>query len=355
MKVFMIAGEASGDVLGARIMRDAPKGFSFSGIGGAEMQEAGLTPLFPMQELSVMGVAEILPRLPNLLRRIRETQDAILAQKPDVILTIDSPDFSFRVVKGVKAKWPQAKAIHMVAPTVWAWRQERAKKMAALYDRLFCLFPFEPAYFTEHGLDARFVGHPIIDTYHTYPPINRQKNDFLVLFGSRMGEIKRIAPVFMDVCRVLRGKNPEISIYSPVFDHLKPVLQDMAGGLPIEWVPATQRYELFARCGRAMAVSGTAGLELSVFGCPHVIGYKMNPLTYALIKGRVQTPYAHLENIIQNEMLVPEFLQQNCTVDALIEGVQSLPEEMSERQSALMGQLQKPDGFVWSDPSLYAF
>ena len=355
MRIAIIAGEASGDVLGADIMRHAPDHAVFSGVGGAEMTEAGLDSRFPMQELSVMGVAEILPRLPHLLRRIEETAQAILREKPDVIITIDSPDFCFRVVKRVKSLWPQARAMHVVAPTVWAWRPQRAEKLARLYDRLFCLLPFEPPYFEKYGLDTRFIGHPVIQKIQDFSQEKRDKNLFLVLFGSRKGEVKRVSPVFCDVLRRLKRENPEYRFVSPVFDHLKPEIQRFCHDLDIEWADPKQRYRLFTQAGKAIAVSGTAGLELSVFGCPHVIAYKMNPLTYAMIKNRISVRYAHLENIIQDQMLVPEFLQSGCTADALFQGVQALPEDVRGRQAQLIAALSPPQGFDWSDPSLYAF
>lgn len=353
MSLFIIAGETSGDALGGAVLRSLPQSLKVSGIGGDEMCAAGLNSLFPMEELSIMGVVEVLPRLPSLMRRIRQTADAIIRAQPSIVLTIDSPDFCFRVVKKVRKYCPNTQFMHLVAPTVWAWREKRAEKIAKIYDRLFCLLPFEPPYFEKYGLNTHFIGHPVLSKKEGFFDVKREKNHVLVLFGSRSGEIKRLSPAFCDVMRRYAAKNPETVFFLPVFDRFKSIIVPMVEGLNVVWVDPKERYDVFAKVDRAIAASGTAGLELSLFGCPHIIGYKVNALTYALLRRHVRVPYAHLENIIANQMLVPEFLQEECAADQMIKALESIDTDMNVRQKNIIDALSPPKGFTWVE-ALYS-
>ncbi len=330
---YVIAGEASGDQLGGRLLRAvsqiAGNRVEFYGVGGVSMKGQGVNSLFPMTDLSVMGVAEVLPRLPLILRRIKETVADVLAKNPAVVVTIDSPDFSFRVAKGLKSAGFKGKLIHYVAPTVWAWRPERAKKVASLYDGVMCLFPFEPGYFIREGMKAAFVGHSVLEEGwdHTDPSgirlhydIPANKKVLGLLFGSRVGELKRMGPVLRDAAKLIVQDNPDTHVVTVTMPHVeaqaRELLKDIPCGTSVILDPQ-HKFHAFSVMDAAIATSGTVGLELSVAGVPHVIGYRMNALTHALIRPRIKTKYAHLTNIMLNYPLVPELIQGDCTAEAL--------------------------------------
>jgi lipid-A-disaccharide synthase len=284
--------------------------------------------LFPMETLSVMGIAEVLPRLPELIRRINQTAAYVRNSKPDILITIDSPDFCFRVAKKVREDAVKPLMIHYVAPTVWAWRPERAAKIAKLYDGLLCLFPFEPPYFEKEGMKAAFVGHPLMesglgqgygDAYRHRLQVPHDARICGLFFGSRRGELRRMGPVLSIAAATLRRTHKDIHFVAPTLPHMKDEVTQMLRGLPFAWkvvVPGEDGDEkpgVFAAMDMAMATSGTVGLELAVAGIPHIIGYRANPLTAAIIRRKVKVKYAHLANILLDRPAVPEFLQENCT------------------------------------------
>lgn len=343
LHVFITAGEASGDILGARLMKAIRKqaegrAVRFSGIGGPAMQAEGLKSLFPMTELSVMGLAEILPRLRKILARIRQTADAILTLNPGIVVTVDSPDFSFRVARLVKAKAGSVspKMVHYAAPTVWAWRPGRAAKVAALYDGIVCLFPFEPPYFEREGMKACFAGHPaaelaapkgngvIFRRQHGIPDGVKVLG---VLFGSRAGEIRRMGRILRATALEIAARHPDLEIVAPTLPHLAPqvaaLLRHMPCGVHISADPAAKA-DAFAAMDGAVAVSGTVGLELALAGTPHVIGYRMSPLTWQVVRRAVKVKYAHLANILLDAPVVPEFIQGACTAGNMAEALEKL-------------------------------
>ena len=335
LKICLIAGEPSGDVLGAdlmRALRDQAKqsniSVSFIGTGGPQMQQEGLNSLFPIDDIAVMGIAEIVPRVRLILQRIRQTADVIKKESPDIIVTIDVPDFSFRVMKRLKKSASfHGRAFHYVAPTVWAWRPRRAKKVAALYDGILCLLPFEPPYFIRESMAARHIGHPSISrpvpaaqsaalrTALDIPPSARIIG---FLPGSRHGELKRTGGVLRDALLLMGDDdaNKDIHLLCVTLPHLEPAIRELAGGLPfpvhITTDPA-QKWAAFGMMDAALATSGTIGLELAVAGVPHVIGYRMSRLTWRMIRFRLKTRFAHLANIILERQTVPEFIQNQCT------------------------------------------
>lgn len=332
LHVCLIAGEASGDFLGAQLMRAirsvAGVPVRFSGVGGPQMQAQGMESLFPMETLSVMGIAEILPRLPDLIRRINQTAAYVSNSKPDILVTIDSPDFCFRVAKKIRESGSKPLMIHYVAPTVWAWRPERAARIAKLYDGLLCLFPFEPPYFEKEGLKATFIGHPLMesglgqgygDAFRHRLEVPAEARVCGLFFGSRRGELKRMGPVLSIAAAALRRVHKDVHFIAPTLPHLKGEVTQMLRGLPFAWKvvvsgeDGNEKPGIFAAMDMAVATSGTVGLELAVAGIPHVIGYKANPLTAAIIRRKVKVKYAHLANILLDRPAVPEFLQENCT------------------------------------------
>lgn len=332
-KIYLIAGEASGDRLGGRLMQSLQQmlggHISFNGVGGAAMKGHGLTNLFPMEDLSVMGVAEVFPRLPLILQRINQAVTDILEKAPDVVVTIDSPDFCFRVAKALRQKGYKGKLVHYVAPTVWAWREERAKKVAGLYDGILCLLPFEPGYFLREGMKSSFVGHSVLEEGwdHTDPSgvrlhynIPANKKVLGLLFGSRVGELNRVGPLLRNAAEILSKEHKDLHVITVTLPHVEKLARNLLQEMPCTTTVITDpnhKFHAFAAMDVAIATSGTVGLELGVAGVPHIIGYKVNSLTYAMVRPRVKTKYAHLMNILLDYPLVPEFIQQDCTAEKL--------------------------------------
>lgn len=332
LSIFIIAGEASGDFLGAGLMRalqEKRADISFSGIGGSRMMAAGLHSLFPMEELSVMGLAEVLPRLFGILARINQTAEAIIAAKPDAIVTIDSPDFCFRVLKKVKALGSPAPRIHYVAPSVWAWRPGRAKKVARFLSHLLTLLPFEPPYFEKHGLAATFVGHPIVERadrrgdaarFRTKFNIAEGRQILCLLPGSRVSELTRLLDDFAAATEKILEKNPDLLTVIPTLPHLKPRLERFFAIRrlkPLLLDNEEDKFDCFAASHAALAASGTVSLELALTETPHVISYKFGALSAMIARRLIKTPYANLVNIILQKPLVPELIQENCTPDKM--------------------------------------
>lgn len=366
--IYLIAGEVSGDILGARLMaalksEDSQQDFCFSGIGGAAMQENGLASLFPMHELSIMGIAEILPRLPKILRRMKQTVRDIIEKQPDIIITIDAPDFGNRVVRKLHAYWDKhdipakkrPKLVHYVAPTVWAWRPERAEKLAKLYDGIMCLFPMEPAYFEAAGLDAAFVGHSALESYQKGRSRDQSKalrkelgipeNALVlgVLFGSRMGELHRVGPILRQAAYQYAhqyNKNktaPPLCLLSPTLPHLKKEVRNLMESMPVPVHiidDASQKWAAFGAMDYALATSGTVGLELAIADVPHIIGYCTSPFTAAIVKRKIKVRFAHLANIMLDRQIVPEFIQQQCQPDNLLAALNELQQDAPAQREA---------------------
>ncbi len=341
MRLFIIAGEASGDRLGAAFLSSFKKAYpacEIKGIGGELMLTEGLSAsLFPMEELSIMGIAEVLPKVPHLLNRINQTVQAIEAFRPHAVLTIDAPDFSFRVQKRVrKSHKIQTRQLHYIAPTVWAWRPGRAKKIAGFLDGIICTFPFEPPYFEKEGLKAVFTGHPVMEggalggngkKFREAHNIRETSHTVGLFFGSRRGEIKRVSSSIIEAANLYKKQNKDTIFIVPTLTHLEPTIRTILTELKADFVLSTnqeEKWDAFAACDKALAVSGTVGLELAVAGVPHVIGYKVAPLTAFIAKKLVRIKYAHLGNLILDKLLVPEFIQEACTGKNLFSALQDL-------------------------------
>lgn len=347
----LIAGEPSGDVLGASLiqaLKQQDPSLKISGIGGHRMEEAGLASLFPINDLSVMGIVEVVPKLPAIFKRLRETVDYIKELKPDIVVTIDAPDFCFRVARKVKEEMgAQApKLIHYVAPTVWAWRESRAAKIAKFYDGIICLFDFEPPYFEKEGLKAICAGHPIVEKdvlsanggiYRDEVGISLREMTLGILMGSRVSEVNRHGPILTKAASKLAYKIPGDAphLIVPTLPQTENLVWSHLKAYPGP-VHITRRHELkwhaFKAMDIAMAVSGTVGLELAVMGTPHLIAYKMNALTYKILRHAVKVPYAHLANIILDKRVVPEFIQKNADPDKIAEEALALMIDQRSRK-----------------------
>lgn len=326
---FLIAGEASGDRLGAKLMAELRKKkpeARFVGVGGKTMIESGLEAIFSADELSVMGFCEVLPHLFSILKKIDQVSAKIIELNPDFIITIDSPDFCFRVIKKVKDK-TKAKKIHMVAPSVWAYREGRAKKIAKLYDLLLTLLPFEPPYFEKYGLRSVFIGHPITENAPEFSKKNNQREEFrkkynipskhillCVTPGSRISEVSHIFPQFIGAINLLSKDIKNLSIVIPLVEKTKKLVREMSKEIQIKttFVTAKERESMLFSCDFALAKSGTNTLELSLYKIPLVVAYKVNLITYIILKIMIKTKFANLVNTILSKYIIPEKLQFKC-------------------------------------------
>jgi lipid-A-disaccharide synthase len=348
---FVVAGEPSGDLLGGRLMaamreRTGDR-IRFSGVGGPGMINEGLAPLFPMAELSVMGLAEIVPKIPHLLRRIGQTVDAVAHRRPAALVTIDAPDFSFRVARRVAPLG--IPRIHYVAPSVWAWRPGRAATVARFLDHLLALLPFEPPYFERVGLPCSFVGHPAVESgagagdgpgFRERHGIARDRRIVLMLPGSRMAEIQRLLPVFVAALRELRGVGIDFQVVTPLGPHLADHVRSKLAGSGLDALIVEgdgEKFDAFAAADAALAKSGTVTLELALALVPSVIAYRVNGLSYAIARRLAVGRFVGLPNIILDRPLAPELLQDECTPDRLAAALSPLLGDGAARVAQIAG------------------
>ena len=361
LTIFIIAGEVSGDVLGARIMSEMPDA-SFVGVGGQNMIAAGLTPLFPMGDLAVMGVIEVAAHARTLMRRIRQTADAIIETRPDIVLTIDAPGFARSVISQVR-KMPAGRALiadglkfhHVVAPQVWAWRPGRAKKYAQTFDKLYAFFDFEVPYFTKYGLDTVAVGHPISDgLIGKYKTARRGGNNaekiITLVPGSRMSEVKRLMPIFRQTAEQLEtGGYRGYKFVIPTVETTEKYVRDETAHwrVPVELVPSSRRYEIYAKSYIAIVASGTVSAELAMLHIPTIVIYKMNPITTWLVRQVIRIKWASLVNILLNRGVYPEYLGTDAKTENVLDAVQQLTIP-SVRQKMITELCQADD--LWRRP-----
>jgi len=338
--IFLIAGEASGDAIGGRLMEalKARTGgqIRFAGIGGEHMVRAGLDSLFPMRELSVMGLFEIIPHVPKLLRRIRQTERAARRLSCDTLVTIDSPEFCFRVAKRLKGSG--IPVVHYVAPQVWAWRSGRARKIAEFLDRLLLLFDFESKYFAGTGLDTVFVGHHLAEAniggsdgtaFRRSHGIAANEKLLAILPGSRHSEVSRHLPIFSETVNALAARQVLGHVVIPAMPALREEIAAAAQNWNVEAVIVNgsnreEKYAALAACDAALTSSGTATLELAIAGVPMVVAYRANPVTVAIARRVVQVEHIALANIVAGRRAAPEFLQQDCTAKRLVPALESI-------------------------------
>ena len=328
--IYILAGEASGDVLGARLMtaiRAQCPGAEFAGIGGARMAEHGFSSLYPMADLAVMGLLEIVPRIPALRRRLAQTVADLERRRPDVLVTIDSPGFTLRILK--HAARLGIRRVHYVAPQVWAWREKRVRHYPGLWDRLLCLLPFEPAWFAARGLDATFVGHPVLESGADWGDAGRFRRTHgltpgqptLVLMpGSRRSEVPRLLPVFGRTLELLAREMPALRPVLPVSAVVADTVHQAAANWPVQPIVVTSiadKHNAYAASGAALTKSGTSTLELALAGVPMAVTYRVNPLSAALARRLIRVPHVAMVNLLAGRAVVPELLQQDCTPERL--------------------------------------
>lgn len=361
--VCIVTGEPSGDLLGARLMaamkRLYPGQVSFMGVGGESMAAQGLDTLVDQRDLAVMGFVEVVPKIPLVLRRVREVTAAILQRRPDVLVTIDSWGFTKRLQLSVKQECEKAgwalPRLHYVAPMVWVWKEKRAHEVAQTVDRLLCLLPNEPPYFTRHGLQADHVGHSVIEGgarhgdgagFRHAHGIAEDAPVLVVLPGSRRSETSRLLPVFGQAVEALSRLKPDLRVVIPtvatVAAEVEQVVQSWPGQ-PLVVRGEQARYDAFAAAQVAMAASGTVSLELALAGVPHLIAYRVAPLTAWMFRRVTTLRYANLINHTLDRMVIPEILQEDCTSQALVETLQGLLEspELREQQKQAFSEALK--------------
>ncbi|WP_121064931.1 lipid-A-disaccharide synthase [Chachezhania antarctica] len=358
MRVFLIAGEASGDALGGALMEGLKaliSGVTFDGVGGPMMQAQGLKSRFPMEELSIMGLAEVLPKYFHLKRRIREVANAVTQTQPDVLITIDSPDFCLRVAKLVKDARPDLRTVHYVAPSVWAWRPGRAAKMATVIDHVLALLPFEPPYMEAAGMDCDFVGHPVVaQPQATAAEIAafRAAHDLgdapilLILPGSRKGEVTRLAAVFGQALAPVLAEHPDLRVVVPAAGGVADLVREQVAhwpGTPLVLDPRTgsadeaarDKRAAFGAAAAAIAASGTVSLELAAAGTPMVIAYDFNPVTRMMMKRMIRIDTVTLVNLVSDTRVVPECLAGNCRPDRIAAALSGVLADPSAQEAAM--------------------
>ena len=345
MKLFLVAGEPSGDRLGAALMaglRTLAPDVTFAGVGGPLMQAEGMESLFPMEELSVMGIAEVLPKYRHLKRRIRETAHAVIDSGVQALITIDSPDFCLRVARIVKDARPDLRTIHYVAPSVWAWRPGRAAKMVKIIDHVLALLPFEPPYMTAAGMTCDFVGHPVVAEPLATPAeraaLAGEGPLILALPGSRRGEVSRLAPVLGKVLERVRAAHPKARVALPTVRGVADLVADLTADWPIRpqiiTDPALKR-GAFAAADVALAASGTVSLELAANACPMVIAYRLHPISFWLMRRAALIDTVTLVNLVSETRAVPEFLGPECSADRIAPALLDLLHPGPARQAQL--------------------
>lgn len=381
LKLFLIAGELSGDRLGGALMdglvSETYSNVTFSGVGGPMMQAAGMTSLFDMSDLSVMGLVEVLPKIPMLLSRVNTTSKAVIAARPDALITIDSPDFCLRVAEKVRKALPDLKIIHYVAPSVWAWRPERAANMAKHVDHVLAILPFEPPYMEAADMTCDFVGHPVIsEPMPSDTDIVKLRNALdlgdgpivTVLPGSRVGEINRMGPIFEAVLDNIQSSHANVEFILPVAASVETLVMQKTShwsvkpkfllneGYTSEKVESRKR-TAYKLSDAALATSGTVALELAAQNCPMVVAYRANWATARMVKKLAQIDTANLINIMTDTRAVPEHLFENCTVDNITNSLRQLLDGKSRQSDALvqtmiaLGQGQK-DAHLWAAQSV---
>lgn len=344
-KVFLVAGEPSGDFIGAKLLSALKKTnntFSFSGVGGEKMVAEGLEEVIPFSDFSIMGIFENLTKTRKLYQNIQALKKHVLETKPDLVITIDFPGFNFRLGKELQDSG--IPHMHYVGPTVWAWRPWRAKKIARFLKHLCVMFPFEPPYFEEHGLATTFVGHPLMEekihqgngkAFRKRHKIKQDKQVLLFLPGSRPGELERHIPVFQEVARRLVDKGKDIHVVVPTLEGLVDHIPREGWAAPLCVVTdLKEKKDAYGASTLALAASGTIALELALARVPMVIGYRTNPLTAWLVRVLIKIPYVCMVNILLKRPIIPELLQRECTPEQLTRAVLNLlvSDRLKEKQ-----------------------
>ncbi|MEQ8291679.1 MAG: lipid-A-disaccharide synthase [Roseovarius sp.] len=356
MRIFLIAGEASGDRLGAALMAGLNQlaDVEFEGIGGPMMEAEGLSSIFPMDDLSVHGLVEVLNQYPHLRRRLHEAANAVLAAQPDVLITIDSPDFCLRVTKIVKAK-SNIRTVHYVAPSVWAWRPKRAERMASHIDQVLALLPFEPPYMEAAGMACDFVGHPVVSEPQATPKQiaafreSRGIGDaplLMVLPGSRRSEVAQLTPIFGQALKEVCRARPELRLVIPATEARAAQVRELTAnwpGQPVIVAPdnrspkvyAIEKAAAFGAADRALAASGTVSLELAAAATPMLIAYDVHPVSRMILQHMLRIDTLTLVNLVSETRAVPELNGADCRPELIAPKLLELLDDPGDQPDAM--------------------
>jgi len=351
LTIWIVSGEESGDQLGAKLIRALKARFGsrhlrFGGLGGHAMEREGLKSLFPLEEIAVMGFSAVIARLPSILKRIRFTADAVVAAKPDMLVIIDSPDFTHRVAKAVRARAPDIPIIDYVSPSVWAWRPGRAPKMRAYVDHLLALLPFEPAAHERlGGPPTTYVGHPLIERLAEIRPapgergsVDAEPSKLLVLPGSRRSEVSRLMEPFGEALSLLKERSPRpFKVTIPAVPHLVQEIRARAETWSVKPTIVegeAPKWAAFRAADAALAASGTVTLELGLSGVPMVVAYRVSKIEEVL-KYLIKAPSIVLTNLVLGENVIPELIQWDCTPEKLADALLPLLDDTPERRRQL--------------------
>ncbi|MGY3445316.1 MULTISPECIES: lipid-A-disaccharide synthase [unclassified Bradyrhizobium] len=349
-KVFLIATEESGDRLGAALMKVLRErlgdAVTFSGVGGRAMTGEGITPLFPIEELSIMGFAAVVKQLPKILRLIRRTADAVLADAPDMLVIIDSPDFTHRVARRVRVRNPDIPIVDYVSPSVWAWRPGRARAMRTYVDHVLALLPFEPEEYRKlQGPPCSYVGHPLTEQLAALRPNEEEQKRrdaqppvLLVLPGSRRSEIRHHLALFGAALGRLSTQTP-FELVLPTMPHLEAMVREGTASWPV--VPRlaigeTEKRAAFRTARAALAKSGTVTLELALSGIPMVTAYRVGAAEAFILRRAIRVSSVILANLVIGSDIIPEFLQENCTPDKLAAALGDVLKDSPDRLRQLV-------------------
>lgn len=382
-RVFIVAGEHSGDLLGAKLMAALKArlgdGIRLAGVGGHAMEQAGLTPIFPLADIAVMGVLAIARRLPTLITRVYDTVDAAVAFEPDCLIIIDAPEFTHPVAKRFRAQCPEVPIIDYVSPTVWAWRPGRARKMAPYVDLLLALYPFEPeAHKALGGPACVYVGHPVlerlpfiegIDTGEVEAQLGLKRGDpiLLVLPGSRRTEVERLMPVFGATVARVEAATPGLKVVLPAMPSVRGLIETCRAAWPpqaprpilLAGEDERSKFAAFKLARAALAASGTVTLELALTQTPMVVAYRVD-LVISALRHLIKAKTVVLPNLITGEFHIREYLQEDCTASNLAAAVLELMADSPARQRQLdemrrvPGILKLPDGLTASEAAANA-
>jgi lipid-A-disaccharide synthase len=355
MKIYIIAGENSGDFIGGLLIealksegKERFGDIQFHGVGGQQMELTGLNSLFPLNQINLMGFVEVLPHVFRINKLINETVEDILVCGAHMVITIDSPGFTFRVAKKIRDIAPHVKLVHIVAPSVWAYKPGRAKKYAKIYDHMFALLPFEPNYFTEKGMSSICIGHPVLEQafysgsmgLREEMKIDNETKAVAVTPGSRRGEISRHMPIIRKVFDELSTTHKIQVIFVQSDESNIRFISKFLAGAKFSYSFSMDRLKAFAVSDCALAKSGTNTLEIAASGTPMIVGYKLHPITFAILKLFIKVKYASLINIIPDREIIPEYIQSDFTVENIVLALSELLSD-PKRSKSQVAEAQK--------------
>jgi lipid-A-disaccharide synthase len=350
LSIWIVSGEESGDQLGAKLMRALKTrlgagNLRFGGVGGHAMKAEGLKSLFPLEDIAVMGITAVIGRLPTVLNRIHMAADAVVAADPDILIIIDSPDFTHRVAKAVRKRAPHIPIIDYVSPSVWAWRPGRAAKMRAYVDHLLALLPFEPdAHKRLGGPPTTYVGHPLIERVSEFRPAAGERNphkeaplNLLVLPGSRRSEVSRLIDTFGETLKLIQQRSSRpFEVTLPAVPHLAQEIRDRTASWSVKpriVEGEAAKWQAFRIADAALAASGTVTLELGLSGIPMVVAYKVSMIEAVILRPLIKAQSIVLTNLVLGENAIPELIQEDCTPESLATALLPLLSDTPERRA----------------------